>query len=96
MKSFRSFIVENNTTNMSYLYTAGANFAVDAVPDNFDVDQWPEHKSNMKPWEVKNAEGATTRRTQLMRWMKAVTENQKSAVHGGSLPMTPTWQSRKR
>lgn len=82
---------------MSYLYAdRGANFAVDTVSTNFDVDEWPETKGNMKPWEVKNAEGATTRRTHLLRWMKAASAMEGNAVTDDSLPLTPDWQSRKR
>jgi hypothetical protein len=96
MKSFRQYISENTTANIVYLNTSGANFAVDSVPTDFDVDNWGEKEDHMDPWEVRNAEDATTRRTHLMRWMKAASKFHSRAVNEKSLPLTPDWQSRKR
>jgi len=97
MKSFRQYLHENTTANIVYLNTASrADFSVDTVPDNFDVEDWPETKSEMKPWEVRNAEDATTRRTHLLRWMQAASKFSSRAVNEKSLPLTPDWQSRKR
>lgn len=101
MKSFGQFIAEdgvsNGTANMVYLASVGANFAMDVVPSKFDVEDWAENTKKMhKPWEVRNAEDATTRRTHLLQWMKAVTDMRKEAVNASSLPLTPAWQSRKR
>lgn len=86
----------NNVTNMTYIYQTGAGFAIDRVASDFDVEDWPEGKKKMKPWEVRNAEDATTRRTHLLRWMKAVSDNKEEAVNSSTLPLTPKWQSRKR
>jgi hypothetical protein len=81
---------------MLYLTPTGANFATDRVSTDFDVEDFPESRKRMKPWEVRNAEDATTRRTHLLQWMRAVSEFKKQAVNGNSLPLTPSWQSRKR
>ena len=59
---------------MVYLNT-GAGFAIDTVRGNFDVDQWEAKHSEMKPWEVRNAEEATTRRTHLLQWMRAASSH---------------------
>jgi len=96
MKSFLQHVMENTTANIVYLGTNGAGFAVDNVSSNFDVDQWGEKQQEMKPWEVRNAEDATTRRTHLLRWMKASSKFQARAVNDSSVPLTPDWQSRKR
>ena len=96
MKSFLQHVMENTTANMVYFGTNGAGFAVDTVSSNFDVDQWGEKHQEMKPWEVRNAEDATTRRSHLLRWMKASSKFQARAVNDSSVPLTPEWQSRKR
>ena len=96
MKSFLQHVMENTTANMVYFGTNGAGFAVDTVSSNFDVDQWGEKHQEMKPWEVRNAEDATTRRSHLLRWMKASSKFQARAVNDSSVPPTPDWQSRKR
>ena len=83
---------------MVYLNT-GAGFAVDTARGNFDVDQWGAEHSKMKPWEVRNAEEATTRRTHLLQWMRAantINKSEKNVVDEKSVPLTPDWQSRKR
>jgi len=97
MKSFLQHVMENTTANMVYFRTGGAGFAVDNVPTDFDVDGTEEEThSTMKPWEIRNAEDATTRRTHLLRWMKASSKFQARAVNDSSVPLTPDWQSRKR
>lgn len=96
MKSFRQYIRENTTANIVYLNTSGANFAVDAVPTNFDVDNWGEKEGHMDPWEVVNARDATTRRTHVLQWLKAAGANSKRAVSEKSIPITPDWQSANR
>lgn len=97
MKSFLQHVMENTTANMVYFGTGGAGFAVDGVPTDFDVDETEgELHNTMKPWEVRNAEDATTRRTHLLRWMKASSKFQARAVNDSSVPLTPDWQSRKR
>jgi hypothetical protein len=98
VKSFSAFIIENTTANMVYLTR---DFTVDNVPVDFDVEDFPESngektKHMKRPWEVRNAEEATTRRTHLLMWMKASSEFKKQAVNGMSLPLTPKWQSRIR
>jgi hypothetical protein len=80
-----------DTNMLSY----GKDFAVDVVSGNFDIEHWEKH-SKMKPWEVTNAENATTRRTHLLRWLKAASANSPNAVMDNSIPLTPKWQSRKR
>lgn len=98
MKTFLQHITENTTANMVYLNT-GAGFAIDTVRGNFDVDQWEAEHSEMKPWEVRNAEEATTRRTHLLQWMRAantINKSEKNVVDEKSVPLTPDWQSRKR
>lgn len=91
MRSFRQFISEMDTNMLSY----GKDFAIDVVSSNFDVEHWDEH-SKMKPWEVKNAENATTRRTHLLQWLKVAGANSPKAITDTSIPLTPKWQSRKR
>jgi hypothetical protein len=95
MKSFLQHVMENTTANIVYLGTNGAGFAVDNVSSNFDVDQWGEKQQEMKPWEVRNAEDATTGRTHLFRWLNASRHFQARAVNDSSVPLTPDWQSRK-
>ena len=98
MKTFLQHITENTTANMVYLNT-GAGFAIDTARGNFDVDQWGAEHSKMKPWEVRNAEEATTRRTHLLQWMRAsntINKSEKNVVDEKSVPLTPDWQSRKR
>jgi hypothetical protein len=100
MKSFLQHVMENTTANMVYFGQSGAGFAVDNVPTDFDVDddddEGQELHIDMKPWEIRNAEDATTRRTHLLRWMKASSKFQARAVNDSSVPLTPDWQSRKR
>jgi len=80
---------------MLYL-SGGAGFALDRVASNFDVEDYPEKKKSMKPWEVENADLANKRREFIMNWMKAVSANKEEAVNSKSLPKTPAWQSRTR
>ena len=96
MKSFRQHLLENSTGNLLYLAPSGANFAVDRASTDFDVEDWAEKGEKMEPWEVKNAKGATTRRTHRLRWMKAASAMESNAVIDDSLPLTPDWQSSKR
>jgi len=96
MKSFNQYIKENTTANITYLNTSGANFAVDKVPTNFDVEDWPDDKDRMGPWEVNNAIEATTRRTHVLKWLKAAGGQSKRSVGEKSIPITPDWQSRNR
>lgn len=91
MRSFRQFIKEMDTNMLSY----GKDFAADVVSSDFDIEWWDAH-SKMKPWEVTNAENATTRRTHLLQWLKAAGANTPNSVDDGSIPLTPKWQSRKR
>ena len=80
---------------MLYL-SGGAGFALDRVASDFDVEDHPEKKKSMKPWEVENADLANQRREFIMNWMKAVSANKEEAVNSKSLPKTPAWQSRTR
>jgi hypothetical protein len=96
MKSFKQYINENTTANIIYLRVSGANFAVDQVPTDFDVEDWAEDKDQMGPWEVNNAIAATTRRTHVLQWLKAAGANSKRAVSEKSIPITPDWQSKNR
>jgi len=93
MKSFRHYIRENTTSNMAY--GASKDFATDVVSTNFDVEDWGEKRGNMKPWEVRNAENATSHRNRVMAWLKAAV-NREEAVNDKSLPFSPKWQSRTR
>lgn len=83
----------NTTGNMLYL---GRNFQVDRAKGAWDVEDWAENKNKMKPWEVRNAEDATTRRTHTLMWLKAASGWQEKMVNDRSIPLTPKWQSRKR
>ncbi len=74
----------------------GANFSADQVPTDFDVEDWPESKNKMRPWEINNAIDATTRRTHVLQWLKAAGANSKKAVSEKSIPITPDWQSANR
>jgi hypothetical protein len=91
MRSFRQFVCEMDTNMLSY----GKDFAADVVSSDFDIEWWDE-RSKMKPWEVTNAENATTRRTHLLQWLKAASANSPNGVGDDSIPLTPKWQSRKR
>lgn len=73
----------------------GKDFAIDDVQTNFDVENWAEHKHKMKPWEVRNAEAAATRRTHLLKWLRAAGGHKEEAINTNSLPLTPAWQSSK-
>ncbi len=83
----------NTTGNMLYF---DRNFQVDRATGAWDVEDWAEGKDKMKPWEVRNAEDATTRRTHMLTWLKAASGWQERMVNDRSLPLTPKWQSRKR
>lgn len=96
MQSFKEYIRENTTANMVYMSTSGANFSMDVVPTDFDIENWAEKKNDMLPWEVRNAKDATTRRTHLLKWLKAAGANSKEAVNDKSIPITPGWQSANR
>jgi hypothetical protein len=100
MKSFYQYIRESNSTaNMVYTTAVGydgANFAVDQVPTNFDVETWSDDKDRMRPWEVNNAIAANTRRTHVLKWLKAAGGQSKRAVTEKSIPITPDWQSKIR
>ena len=100
MKSFKQYIHESNSTaNMTYMRAVGydgANFAVDQVEADFDVEDWAEDKDQMGPWEVTNAIEATTRRTHVLQWLKAAGAQSKRAVSEKSIPITPDWQSKNR
>jgi len=86
----------NSTANMVY---STRDFAVDEVRGEFDVEDYEpsqEEKKRMKPWEIRNAEEANSRRDHILRWLKAAGANQTKAVTDRSLPLTPEWQSRTR
>jgi len=83
----------NTTTNMVY---ATRDFAVDDVVGDFDVEDWSETRKKMRPWEIRNAEEADSRRGLVLQWLKAAGGNQSKAVTDRSLPLTPEWQSRTR
>lgn len=95
MKSFRRHIEEmtNSTANMLY---ATRDFSVDDVDVEFDVEDYPEERRKMRPWEVRNAEGAAERRDLVLAWLKAAGANTRRSVTRSSLPMVPKWQSRDR
>jgi hypothetical protein len=101
MLRFKHFISEENTTgNLIYFASSGAQFAVDTVGMNFDVEDFenhePEKKKKMKPWEVENALLANKRREFVLQWMKAAGANTNNSVTDDSLPLTPDWQSEVR
>lgn len=97
MKRFRDYLKEENTTsNMVYLFQTGAGFAIDKVSTNFDVEDFPEKRKAMKPWEVRNALDADQRRGMVLRWLEAAGGGGKNSVTDDSLPLTPNWQSEIR
>jgi hypothetical protein len=97
MLRFKHFISEENTTgNMLYLARSGAGFAIDTVSSNFDVEDYPQKRKEMKPWEVKNALLANERREFVLQWLKAAGANTNNSVTNDSLPLTPGWQSEVR
>ena len=93
MKGFLDYIGENTTANMAY---ATKDFQVDAVPTEFDVGDYPDDNTEMRRWEVGNAEEAEARRETVLKWLVAAGGNRPESVTKKSIPMVPKWQSRKR
>lgn len=93
MKGFLDYIGENTTANMAY---ATKDFQVDAVPTEFDVGEYPDDNTEMRRWEVRNAEKAEERRETVFRWLVAAGGNRPESVTKKSIPMVPKWQSRER
>lgn len=85
--------MEFNTTG-NLLYQT-RDFSIDRATGNWDVEDFEDRKK-MKPWEVRNADGADERRQHVLTWLKAASGWQERMVNDGSLPLTPKWQSRKR
>ena len=96
MKRFKDFISEENSTaNLIYFGASGAQFSVDNVDFDFDIedeDSWEDEHDNMLPWEIENALMAKQRRKELLKWLKAAGGNTDESVVDSSLPDPPEWQ----
>lgn len=102
--------LEEEIANSTAIINYPAGFQVDTVPSDFDVEDYARSGSGSRPnddewsrdrkelgnkWEVENANAARERREVVLRWLKAASGNQLSAVNNKSIPMVPGWQSFK-
>ena len=101
MKSFRQYIREEGPANGTGLFTYGLGFFADTIPDDFDVEDYPELtddgiRRTKLPWELENAINAERRQELLTKWSKAAGANSKQVVGKSSIPQVPNWQTAKR
>jgi hypothetical protein len=59
--------------------------------DAIDVNEWDEEEEENKPWQIREADRASKRHGELLKWLSAV-----DPEHTSQIPELPDWQIFKK